>query len=377
MDWYKNYSLVKDGDGYTVVINLNPNSAEFSKELVTNLKENVLELDDQIRKLVEEKFSDVKINSVKLMLGTAMIASIPFMMNTKVQALDSMPVNTQQTTVQSNIISTLDGIGVVTVSKLNVRSGPSTNDSIISTLLQESKVNVIGKSGDWCQIKLSDGRIGWVSSTYLKVDITQQPTTVQPNDITKMDTTGIVTASKLNVRSGPASTYSIILALWQGNKVNVIGKYGDWYQIKLSDGRIGWVSSAYLQVDLRQEKINIVISTAKSLLGTPYVWGGGSLQEGGFDCSGLVYYTFKRAGYDLNRVSSEQAKQGTEVSKVNLQPGDLVFFSFEGNGVVNHVGIYIGNGQMIHSPKTGDVVKTTDITISYWQSRFVIAKRII
>jgi cell wall-associated NlpC family hydrolase len=376
MDWYRDYRLVKDNDGYTIVISLNPNSTEFSKELVTNFKENILELDDQIRKLVEEKFSDIKINSVKLMLGTAMVASIPFMMHTKVQAADTIPASTQQTTVQSDSINTLDATGVVTASKLNVRSGPASTYTIILALWQGDKVNVIGKSGDWYQIKLPDGRIGWVSSAYLKVDITQQATE-QPYNITKMDTVGIVTTSKLNVRSGPASTYTIILALWQGNKVNIIGKSGDWYQIKLPDGKIGWVSSAYLQVDIRQEKINIVISTAKTLLGTPYVWGGESLQEGGFDCSGFVYYTFKQAGYDLNRVSSEQAKQGTEISKENLQPGDLVFFSFEGNGVVNHVGIYIGNGQMIHSPKTGDVVKIADITTSYWQSRFVIAKRII
>ncbi|NMM61821.1 SH3 domain-containing protein [Clostridium sp. P21] len=373
MDWYNNYRLVKNDGGYTVVINLNPNSTEFSKELVTNFKENILELDDQIRKLVEEKFSDVKVNSIKLMIGTVMIASVPFMMHTKVQAADG---TSTIPTSQSGSITTLNGIGIVTASKLNVRSGSASTYSIIFTLWQGNKVTVIGKSGDWYQIKSSDGRIGWVSSLYLKVDISEQ-TSVQLNDISKIDAAGVVTASKLNVRSGPASTYSIILALWQGSKVNIIGKSGDWYQIKLSYGKIGWVNSAYLQVAVRQEKINIVISTAKSLLGTPYVWGGESLQEGGFDCSGFVYYTFKKAGYDLNRISSDQAKQGTEVSKENLQPGDLVFFSFEGNGVVNHVGIYIGNGQMIHSPKTGDVVKITDINTSYWQSCFVIAKRII
>ncbi len=376
MDWYRDCRLVKDDDGYTILISLNSNSTEFSNELVTNFKENILELDGQIRKLVEEKFADVKINSVKFMIGTAMVASIPFMMHTKVQAEDSTPGSIEQTTTQPDSSNSLDSTGVVTASKLNVRSGPASTYSIILALWQGNKVNIIGKSGDWYQIKLSDGKSGWVSSAYLKVDITQQ-STMHLNDITSMNTIGTVMASKLNVRLGPASTYSIILALWQGNKINVIGKFDDWYQIKLPDGKIGWVSSAYLQLDIRQEKINIVISTAKTLLGTPYVWGGESLQEGGFDCSGFVYYIFKQVGYDLNRVSADQAKQGTEVSKENLQPGDLVFFSFEGNGVVNHVGMYIGNGQMIHSPKTGDVVKIADINTVYWQSRFVTIRRII
>jgi cell wall-associated NlpC family hydrolase len=296
MDWYKDYRLVKDNDEYNVVITLNPNNTEFSEELISDFKENLLELDDAIRKLIEEKFSDVKVNSVKLMLGTAIVASIPFMMNSKVHAAEI----TSATTTSS-----------------------------------------------------------------------------QSAGITQLDTTGIVTASRLNMRSGPGTSYGIIHVLWQGNKVKVIGQSGDWYQIKLSNGRIGWVSSAYLQVDLRQQKIDTVIATAKSLLGTPYVWGGESLEEGGFDCSGLTLYIFQKAGYTLNRISSEQAKQGVLVSRQDLQPGDLIFYSFEANGVINHVGLYIGEGKMIHSPKTGDVVKTTDITTSYWQTRFVTARRII
>lgn len=65
------------------------------------------------------------------------------------------------------------------------------------------------------------------------------------------------------------------------------------------------------------------------------------------------------------------------LAKEVLKPGDLVFYSFEGTNNINHVGIYIGNNQMIHSPSSGDVVKTTDISTSYWESRFVTARRII
>jgi cell wall-associated NlpC family hydrolase len=60
-----------------------------------------------------------------------------------------------------------------------------------------------------------------------------------------------------------------------------------------------------------------------------------------------------------------------------MQPGDLVFFSFNSNDKIDHVGIYIGNGQMIHSPKTGDTVKITNINVTYWQQRYVTSRRII
>lgn len=121
----------------------------------------------------------------------------------------------------------------------------------------------------------------------------------------------------------------------------------------------------------------LIVTTGRSLVGTPYVWGGESFEEGGFDCSGFTQYVFKQAGYDLPRVSSQQANYGTGVSRSSIQPGDLVFYSMQANGVVSHVGLYIGNGQMIHSPKPGDSVKITDMTTTYWESRFITARRII
>ncbi|MDU2197815.1 MAG: C40 family peptidase, partial [Peptostreptococcaceae bacterium] len=97
-----------------------------------------------------------------------------------------------------------------------------------------------------------------------------------------------------------------------------------------------------------------------------------------FDCSGLTYYVFKNAvGISLPRTSTEQSKTGTTVSKSNLQPGDLIFSSTNGTGNVSHVGIYIGNNEMIHAPKPGDVVKKTKINNSYWENAYLWAKRYI
>lgn len=109
---------------------------------------------------------------------------------------------------------------------------------------------------------------------------------------------------------------------------------------------------------------------AKKYLGTPYVWGGST--PDGFDCSGLVQYVYKQMGYDISRTTYTQINEGKAVSKDNLKVGDLVFFG-DGSSP-HHVGIYTGNGQYIHAPSTGDIVKISNLNS---RSDFAGARRII
>jgi cell wall-associated NlpC family hydrolase len=111
-----------------------------------------------------------------------------------------------------------------------------------------------------------------------------------------------------------------------------------------------------------------VVGIAMRYLGVPYVWGGSTPR--GFDCSGFAMYVFAQIGVSLPHSSYAQFAMGSSVSISQLQPGDLVFFTG-----ASHMGIYIGGGQFIHAPHTGDVVKISSLS-GYYSSNFAGARRI-
>lgn len=122
-----------------------------------------------------------------------------------------------------------------------------------------------------------------------------------------------------------------------------------------------------------------IVNAAKNYIGTPYVWGGESMSEGGMDCSGFVYNALKDAGYKVGRTTAQGYRgYGTSVSKTDMQPGDLVFFGKDDNA--SHIGIYIGNGQMIHSSGGSKNTKSNpgkgvSVTNVDYRSDFLEARR--
>ena len=112
-----------------------------------------------------------------------------------------------------------------------------------------------------------------------------------------------------------------------------------------------------------------MLNHGKKFIGTPYLWGGTSPK--GFDCSGLVHYIYQKQGVSIPRNSREQFSRLPVAN--NPQPGDLVFF--RRNGVINHVGLYLGGGKMLHAPQTGAKVRIENIERPNWKRRYAGARR--
>ncbi|MGH7277798.1 MAG: C40 family peptidase [Candidatus Rokuibacteriota bacterium] len=111
-----------------------------------------------------------------------------------------------------------------------------------------------------------------------------------------------------------------------------------------------------------------VVRVALRHVGVPYMWGGSS--PAGFDCSGLVQYAYRQLGVALPRTVAEQYRVGTPVAPAHMQPGDIVFFD-----KLRHNGIYLGDGEFVHSSKTGDVVRISRLDETWFRQRWMGARR--
>ena len=114
-------------------------------------------------------------------------------------------------------------------------------------------------------------------------------------------------------------------------------------------------------------------------IGKPYRWGGNSPRTG-FDCSGLVWYAYKDlVKFRIPRTANEMyhLRDASPVNRGELESGDLVFFRTQGRGTADHVGVYVGNGKFIQSPRTGQDIQITSLSEDYWQRHYVGARRVM
>lgn len=151
-----------------------------------------------------------------------------------------------------DLTSHIGKIGTVTASSLNVRTGAKVERDIVAKIVSGSKVTILGVLNDWYKVKLSDGKVGWASSSYIRVeDKTEDNSSQNENtgNTTQNNTypfNGKVIAFTLNVRSGARVDREIVATLAGGSEVKVVSLLGDWYKIQLSDGKLGWVNRTYI-----------------------------------------------------------------------------------------------------------------------------------
>ena len=277
----------------------------------------------------------------------------------------------------------------VSCNALNIRKGPSKDYSIIGTVSKGTQLKYISTcSNGWYKIEYK-GSTRYISNNYSDLKTTSQSSYENTDTIKKV---GKVTSTSLNVRKGPGTNYGIKKTIKKSSVVGVIKSYSNgWSKIKLSNSSTGYVHSSNLKVysgnsgDIKvtdvkvststtTKKIDTVISTVKSQIGKPYIYGAAGPNS--FDCSGLTYYCYKKAGIYLNRSSRDQALNGKYVSKNNLKPGDLLFFN-SGTNTIRHVGMYVGNNMFVHSPSPGKTVRYESLSTSYYVKGYVTARRII
>ena len=302
------------------------------------------------------------------------------------------------------------GAATVDATSLNIRTGPDTTYPIVKTVPHDEKIVILEKTNaEWYHAVYS-GVEGYVATLYLKNVVTAE----------NFKATGKLTGDDVFLRSEPSTSASLLGSCDAGTKVVIIGINNGWFKVVYDDAT-GYIRSDFVNlvsdtpasapasgsavskstVDSQQTSTTSTASASSSsdtahqpsaeeltqrqqlvsfalqFVGGSYVYGGTSPSVG-FDCSGLAYYVFHHFNYDITRTASSQyAHDGTSISKSDLQPGDLVFFSSNGGYSVTHVGIYIGNNQFVHAscPKIGIVV--SDLDSSYYSGVWYGAKSVL
>lgn len=194
--------------------------------------------------------------------------------------------------------------------------------------------------------------------------------------------------SGVNFRNKPSTHSSVYRMLHRGEDVKVLSRVNS-YWLKVSvKGKTGYISSSSKFTrkagtaarTVTSSKASKIVSTAKSYIGDFRYKFGAEPWKTKYryaDCSSFVQMVYnKKHGYNLPRTSRQQAKAGKYVSKSNLRPGDLVFFDTDSNGSINHVGIYIGSGDFIHSSPINKVGKN-DLSSGWWKNHYKTARRVI
>lgn len=267
------------------------------------------------------------------------------------------------------VINGYTNLGIANVDTyLNVRKEPSEGSGLAGKMPQSAGCEILEALDGW--YKVQSGEVsGYVKAEYL---LTGDAAAIKAEE--KLTNMATANTSNLNVRSQPSTESGVIIKIDKGEKLEVVEQLDGWVKVNV-DSDEGYVSAEYVTVAMElptavtlkelsygngvSEKRVDIVQYAKQFLGNPYVWGGTSLTKG-TDCSGFTMSIYKQFGVSLPHSSRAQANCGTKVSLSEARPGDLVFYG-SGKGI-NHVAMYIGNGQVIHASTKKTGIKISNVS---------------
>lgn len=292
--------------------------------------------------------------------------------------------------LKAKVLNMYDNLGVSLASDyINVRSSPKEDgiNNIVGKFPGYAGCNILGEENGWYKIK-SGSVTGYVRKDLIATGDTAQNLAVQHAQVM-----AIVNTESLNVRSEASTDSKAWTAVTSGQRYNVLNQLDGWVQLELDAGdddgedQGAFVSTRDHNVTVQyalQEAIeyypaveaanaamafrNKIVNFACQFVGNRYVWGGTSLTHG-CDCSGFTQSVLKNFGISIPRVSRDQARTGSKVTSANMRPGDLIFYANR-SGTINHVGMYIGNGQVVNAAST-----RSGIRIYRWNYRTPVAIR--
>ena len=276
--------------------------------------------------------------------------------------------------MKSMVLNLYDNLGISNVQNyLNIREKPSEDGKIIGKMPSKSAGNILESvEGGWYKIQ-SGGITGYVKSDYI---LTGGP--AKDEAMKRAELMAIVNTDVLNVRTEPSTDAKIWTQISNSERYSVLSQTDGWVEIEL-DTTSAFVATEFVDVRYAldeaikfsplEEKANAgsslrskIVNYALQFLGNPYVWGGTSLTKGA-DCSGFTMSVLGHFGIGLPHYSGSQAKMGKAIKSSEMRPGDLLFYSNSG-GTINHVAMYIGNGQIVHAAN-----RRSGIKISSWNYR--------